>query len=152
MQGFVKYFFRAVGTNEVWKRATERGLLRVPLALGWEERPMQTPIVSVLTRPKHAHWLAFHLWFSSYCIMPLEPPAVPKGQSRLRLTFHAGNTEAEIDGLVAAIAQWAQEMMDLEDREASDRKEASELRMPSAAQQVYAWMGNTEAEPVALQA
>ena len=79
---------------------------------------------------------------SKFCVLPLEHPTVPKGKSRLRLTFHANNTESEVDGLVSAIAEWAQEMMDLE-----DRKE-SENNLPKAARQVYAWMGSEDVDGI----
>lgn len=33
-------------------------------------------------------------------------PTVPKGQERVRVCVHAGNTEEDIDGLVGAIKRW----------------------------------------------
>ena len=142
VQHLVIHFFKTVASNPTWEKATDRGLLDVPLAYDWEERTFITPIVSVLTRQRHAYWLAFHLAFSDFCVLPLEHPAVPKGQSRLRLTFHANNMESEVEGLVSTVAGWAQEMMDLEDRK------ASETSMPKAARQVYAWMGSTDVDGV----
>lgn len=58
---------------------------------------------------------------------------MPKGQSRLKVTFHAKNTEAQIEGLVAAIYDWVEEMIDIEEGRSNDK-------VPSAARQVYAWM------------
>lgn len=69
----------------------------------------------------------------------MEYPAVPKGQSRVRIAFHANNTESETEGLVAAIAEWAQEMINIEDGGGSGDK------IPKAARQVYAWMGDESA-------
>lgn len=65
----------------------------------------------------------------------MEYPTVPKGQSRVRLAFHADNTEVQVDGLINAICEWAQEMMDIED----DGENGTQI--PKAARQVYAFMG-----------
>lgn len=60
---------------------------------------------------------------------------MPKGQSRLKVTFHAKNTEVQVEGLVNAIYEWVEEMIDIEDRVGKDK-------IPRAARQVYAWMAN----------
>lgn len=65
----------------------------------------------------------------------MEYPTVPKGQSRVRVAFHANNTESQVDGLVAAICEWAREMMEIE----SGRGDGNKI--PKAARQVYATMG-----------
>ena len=59
-----------------------------------------------------------------------------KGQSRLRLSFHASNTELQVEDLVSAICEWAEEMIKIEDGEANGNK------IPRAARQVYEWMGD----------
>ena len=35
-------------------------------------------------------------------------PVVPKGEDRIRVVLHAGNTEAELDGFVACLVEWAE--------------------------------------------
>ncbi len=35
------------------------------------------------------------------------------------LSVHAGNTQAEVEGLAASICQWAQEMLDMDESETS---------------------------------
>ena len=62
----------------------------------------------------------------------MEYPIVPKGQSRVRVAFHANNTESQVDALVGAICEWAQEMMDIEGGGGDGNK------IPKAARQVYA--------------
>lgn len=60
---------------------------------------------------------------------------MPKGQSRVKLTFHAKNTEAQIQGLVDAVYDWVGEMIDIEEGK-------GEHKIPSAARRVYAWMAD----------
>lgn len=50
--------------------------------------------------------LASHLQRKGYLARPITWPTVPKGQDRVRICIHAGNTEMEITGLVNAIVQW----------------------------------------------
>ena len=119
-----------------------KGVIDVPLLHGWEQRPFVTPIVPIFTRPQYATWLVFHLTFSQICAFPVDVPTVRKGQSRVRLTFHGHNTEAHVEKLVTAIAEWAQEMADLESRTSTVQ------RIPKAARQVYSWMGDQKVEPV----
>ncbi len=40
-----------------------------------------------------------------YLIAPIRPPTVPEGTARLRLTFSAAHSRAEIEGLAAAVAE-----------------------------------------------
>ena len=72
----------------------------------------------------------------------MDVPVVRKGQTRVRLSFHVHNTEADVQKLVSAIAEWAQEMMELESRESGGQM------IPKAAKQVYAWMGGDKAEEI----
>jgi 8-amino-7-oxononanoate synthase len=62
--------------------------------------------------------------------MPMEYPVVPKGKERVRVTFHADNTENDVKRLTNAICEWAQEMLQIEDARGSDR-------VPKAARRVY---------------
>lgn len=56
---------------------------------------------------------------------------VPMGTARIRLAFHAGNTESEVKGLVSTICAWAQEMLDIEASGESGEK------IPKAARRLY---------------
>ena len=59
---------------------------------------------------------------------------MPKGQIRLKVTFHAKNTQAQVQGLVNAICEWVEEMIEIEEgRGGKDM-------IPRAARQVYDWM------------
>lgn len=58
-------------------------------------------------------------------------PVVPKGSSRIRMVFHAHNTEREVDTAVAAICGWAAEMLEIEGG-------GAKTTLPTAAVQVYA--------------
>lgn len=66
------------------------------------------------TRQRYNWWLVFHLQLNGISAFPIDFPTVPKGQSRIRLMFHGGNTEAEVDSLVATICNWAKEMVEIE--------------------------------------
>ena len=68
--------------------------------------------------------------------VPIDYPTVPKGQGRIRIMIHAGNTEKEVDFLVRTICNWAKEMIDIEGAPESKGK------VPKAAQQVYAMMAD----------
>ncbi|MCJ1357757.1 MAG: hypothetical protein MMC33_007753 [Icmadophila ericetorum] len=136
VQYLVKHFFKLITSNSTWAEATARGILDVPLSLAWEERDFVTHIVPIWTRTRHSYWLAFHLNFHKFCAFPVEYPTVAKGQSRLRLSFHASNTELQVEDLVSAICEWAEEMIKIEDGEANGNK------IPRAARQVYEWMGD----------
>lgn len=67
-------------------------------------------------------------------MFPVDYPTVPKGQSRLKVTFHAGNKEDEIQKLVDSIFVFVREVSDLQDK--------GELgnEVPRAAREVYDWM------------
>ncbi|KAL9121373.1 MAG: hypothetical protein Q9187_002067 [Circinaria calcarea] len=131
VQFLVKHFFKTISSNAIWKEATERGILSVPLSEDWEEQPSLTHIVPIWTRQRQSYWLVFHLQFSGFCAFPVDYPTVPKGQSRVRVAFHANNTEIQVEGLVIAICEWAQEMMEIEQGGGGGNK------IPKAARQVY---------------
>lgn len=39
-------------------------------------------------------------------VRPVVPPTVPAGSERVRVCLHAGNTEGDVDRLVARIGEW----------------------------------------------
>jgi 8-amino-7-oxononanoate synthase len=92
-------------------------------------------IVPVWTRQRYNWWLVFHLQLSGISAFPIDYPTVPRGQSRIRLMFHAANTEDQVDFLATTICSWAKEMIDIE--EGVDQEKG---KVPKAAQQVYALM------------
>ena len=112
------------------------GILHVPLSSEWEDQAFVSHIVPIWTRQRYSYWLVFHLNQRKFCAFPVEYPAVPKGQSRVRLAFHANNSESQIEDLVSAISEWAKEMIDIEESGKGKSK------LPKAARQVYAWMGD----------
>ncbi|GAB1526917.1 hypothetical protein RhiTH_010091 [Rhizoctonia solani] len=66
-----------------------------------------TPIVPILT--PHPRQLAQHLRERGFLARPITHPTVPKGEERVRVCLHAANTEEEVDGLVDALLEWAEE-------------------------------------------
>lgn len=62
----------------------------------------------------------------------MEYSIVFQDQGRVRLAFHANNTESQVRGLVNAIFEWAQEMMQIEDGG------ENESQISKAARRVYA--------------
>lgn len=57
-------------------------------------KDIRTPIFPILTRMPIS--LARHLQSLGYACQAIPYPAVPKGQERIRVTVHAGNTESEV--------------------------------------------------------
>lgn len=130
IQHLAKLFFKTITSKPIWARATESKILCIPLAEDWESRPEHTHICPVWTHKRYNYYLFFHLQLAKYCAFPIDFPVVPKGKSRIRIIFHATNTEEEVMGLAAAICEWAEEMLAIEDSGKS-------ARLPSAARKVY---------------
>ncbi|KAI1110620.1 8-amino-7-oxononanoate synthase [Nemania sp. NC0429] len=132
IQRNVKYFFNLLTSSPVWDEAVEEGLLRIPLLEeDWEARPFQTHIVPLRTRPGHEMFLFFQLTLNNMNAYPMVFPVVPKGESRIRLVFHAHNTLEQIDALASTIFDWASEMLNIQNG-------LSESILPKAARQAYA--------------
>lgn len=127
----MKFFLETMTSNPIWSRASDTGLLRLPTYEDADVQPFLTQIIQLRTRTKHNFYLAFHLQRAGFSVFPISYPVVPKGTERVRIIFHASNTDAEVNSLVAAIAEWAQEMLEIES--SGDR-----TRVPAAARHVYA--------------
>ncbi|KAK2827857.1 hypothetical protein FQN49_007273 [Arthroderma sp. PD_2] len=103
IQTIVKYFFHKLTNDPAWEEAVNVGLLSCPLAEDWEQAQSHSHIVPICTRPRHEQYLFFHLSLAGMNAYNISYPVVPKGSSRIRMVFHAHNTEQEIDKAVAAI-------------------------------------------------
>ncbi|KAI1460398.1 putative aminotransferase [Annulohypoxylon moriforme] len=136
IQDLVKHFLTTITSHEVWDEANDMGILSIPVSDNWELRDFMTHIVPVWTRQRYNFWLVFHLQSSKISAFPIDYPVVPKGQSRIRLMFHAGNTEAEVELLANSICEWAKEMIDIE------KGGEGKSKVPKAAQQIYALMAD----------
>ncbi|KAI2607022.1 putative aminotransferase [Hypoxylon fragiforme] len=136
IQHLVKHFLTTITANEVWDEANDKGILSIPLSENFEAREFLTHIVPVWTRQRYNYWLVFHLQLAKFSAFPIDYPIVPKGQSRIRLMFHAANSEAEVEALANCICDWAKEMMEIE--KAGQEKS----RVPKAAQVIYAMMAD----------
>ncbi|KAI0848451.1 putative aminotransferase [Daldinia vernicosa] len=133
VQTLARLFFESLTSHPTWHVAHEKGLLLVPLSENWEDRPFLTHIFTIFTRPKYLYWLYFHVLSRGYCVWPIEHPAVPPGQGRIKVSLHAGNTEAQVKGLVDTIFEWVEEIMAIEDGRSS-------VNVTKAAGRVYDWM------------
>jgi 8-amino-7-oxononanoate synthase len=134
LQDRLKLFFQTITGHPTWEEANLAGIIRIPLADDWESRPFQTQIVPVITEARHNYFLSMHLQLLSYSVIPIDPPVVPKGTSRVRLVFKAANTEEDVKGLANAICEWANEMLEI--------KTGSNAGMlPKAARTMFAAMG-----------
>ncbi|KAF1974179.1 8-amino-7-oxononanoate synthase [Bimuria novae-zelandiae CBS 107.79] len=131
LQAIIKYFFHQLTANAAWERAVDAGLLSYPLAEDWELREVQSHVVPIHTRPRHEQYLFFHMSLAGMNAYNISYPIVPKGSSLVRMIFHAHNTEHKVDIAVAAICDWAAEMLDIE-------ASGSTTALPKAAHQVYA--------------
>lgn len=112
LQFNVRYFFDNLFSRPVWEKAKRMELLSIPVAENYEFKKLLTQIVPLWTQARDNHHLASHLHLRDYKAFPVSYPVVPKGQGRIRLVFHAGNTTEEIDTLIGIICDWAQEMID----------------------------------------
>lgn len=74
----------------------------------------------------------YHLQQARYYVLAVSFPIVPKGHDRVRVVFHAGNTDEEVEGLAKCVCEWAQEMVDIEDGKTVEK-------VPKAARLVYEW-------------
>lgn len=73
-------------------------------SLGLELAPSATPIQPVVLGTEAAALGASEaLLEAGFWVPAIRPPTVPEGRSRLRITFSASHTPAEVDGLVAAL-------------------------------------------------
>ena len=66
--------------------------------------PPKSPIIPVFTcRPRH---LAKYCQERGSMVRPIVAPTVPSGCERIRVCLHAGNTMAEVEGLLKAVEAW----------------------------------------------
>lgn len=133
VQSLVRSFFETLTSHPLWPVAHEKGLLSVPSSDGWEERPIFSHIVAIWTRQKYLYWLYIHLLSASVSVLPVKHPIVPIGESRIRVTVHAGNTTAQVERLVEQVFVWVEEILAIEDGRA-------EHPVTRAAREVYSWM------------
>jgi 8-amino-7-oxononanoate synthase len=96
----------------------------------YESLEYLTHIVPVLTRPKHELYLFFHLMLNNINAYAISFPVVPRGESRVRLVFHAHNDLEQAETLANVICEWAEEMLSIKNGK-------TENSIPSAARQVY---------------
>ncbi|KAG6092195.1 putative secondary metabolism biosynthetic enzyme [Claviceps sp. LM220 group G6] len=135
VQQLIKYFLRCTESDPYWSKATEQGILVLPNYDDCAPRDFNAPIVSLKSRPRYIWWLAFQLHLSNISAIPVDYPAVPRGQGRIRFMFHAANTEEQVEFLVKKIGEWAAEMMEIEADPSGGKG-----KIPKAAQHVYALM------------
>ncbi|KAI1345313.1 5-aminolevulinate synthase [Xylaria sp. FL0043] len=133
VQDMARLFFELLTSHPLWMAARSKGILRVPLADGWEDRMINTHLLAVSTRPKSFWWMYYHLLSASFRTFPVTYPVVAPGQGRLRVIIHAHNTEEQIRGFVTAIYVWVHEMMEIEAGTAPEP-------VTKAAKEVYYWM------------
>lgn len=135
MQDVVRLFLTTITSHPVWDRANDAGILRIPLYEedDWEPLLFKTQICPVWTRPKHNFYLAIHLQLEGYSVYPISFPVVPKGTDRIRIIFHAHNTDDQIKGLADCICAWAEEMLEIQ-------QGGDGVRLPAAARHAFSLM------------
>ncbi len=89
---------------EIAQRARER--LR---ALGWDVNPYETdptPIIPLITgEPEAALRLGARMRDRGVLAVGIRPPSVPRGSARVRLSLHAGLTDAEVERVIEAVGR-----------------------------------------------
>ncbi|KAI0593382.1 5-aminolevulinate synthase [Biscogniauxia sp. FL1348] len=137
VQRVVKHFYKTMQEHPVYEEAVEEGIISIPPMEDWESRKWHTHIVPIRTRNHYEKYLFYHvLLIAKMNAYAWSFPIVPKGQSRLRIVFHNHNTFKQVEDLVNAICDWAQEMLDIESG-------SSDTTLPEATRQVYALQGIT---------
>ncbi|KAF1949244.1 class II aminotransferase/8-amino-7-oxononanoate synthase [Byssothecium circinans] len=138
IQHLVKLFMDEITENAIWEKANDAGFLRIPLYEDedWSSASVVTPICPVMTKPRHNLYLAFHLQLEGFQVYPISFPAVAKGTDRIRLVFHAHNSDEEVQRLAASICNWAKESMEAE---AINRRQrpGAQLQMCAAARHAH---------------
>lgn len=95
--------------EEPWRRDRLQGLIarfraaasREGLALGDSQTPIQPVLLGDAARALAA---SVALQQAGYWVAAIRAPTVPAGTERLRITLSAAHDEAQVDGLVAALA------------------------------------------------
>ncbi len=95
--------------TQTWRRAKlaalvarfRRGALRYGLPVLESTTPIQPLLLGSNAR---ALAVANALEQRGYWVAPIRPPTVPEGKARLRITLTAAHAEADVDGLLAALA------------------------------------------------
>lgn len=96
--------------DEEWRRTHLQALIRRFRSgaerIGWDLLPSDTPIQPlVVGESGHAVALSQALEARGVLITAIRPPTVPAGTARLRITLTAGHSEADVDRLLAALAE-----------------------------------------------
>lgn len=96
--------------TESWRRAKLASLVarfrRGAAALGLPLQESFTPIQPVVLGDNARALAASRsLEAQGYLVSAIRPPTVPEGQARLRVTLSVDHGEAEVDGLLAALAE-----------------------------------------------
>lgn len=74
-------------------------------ALGYRLMPSHTPIQPIMVGDNWAALtLSRELEARGLLVTAIRPPTVPKGEARLRVTFSAAHTDADLDRLIAGLA------------------------------------------------
>ncbi|KIK61149.1 hypothetical protein GYMLUDRAFT_73545 [Collybiopsis luxurians FD-317 M1] len=90
-------------------RSLQPGIVSIPKQPSQRGIPSDlfSPIFPILTPASGL--LAEHLRSLGYSAQEIPYPVVPKGQDRIRVTIHSGNTRGEMDELIERIARWARD-------------------------------------------
>lgn len=91
----------------LYERAKALGYLKVPVADGFEDKPLMSHIVPLWSEAGDA--LSISLLMNKITAYPVVFPTVPRGTKRVRVCIHADNTEEDINRLVACVNEWLQE-------------------------------------------
>ncbi|KAL6721616.1 hypothetical protein ACLMJK_000720 [Lecanora helva] len=107
IQYLVRLFCAKVRQLPHYWRARETNYLTIPVAEGFERKPLMSHIVPLWSPASDA--LSIGLLISKITAYPVAYPTVPKNSKRVRLVFHAGNTEEDIEAVVKVIGEWLDE-------------------------------------------
>lgn len=111
----VRHFYATITENPIYEDVVDKAILKIPSADDWESMPSVTHIVPVHTRARYNNYLYLHLLLVAKTnAVPVGYPAVPKGTERIRLLFHAHNSNEEVERVAGAICDWAKEMLEIE--------------------------------------
>ncbi|OBT66209.1 hypothetical protein VE03_04349 [Pseudogymnoascus sp. 23342-1-I1] len=107
LQYLVRHFCAGVRTLPHYQRAKDSGYLTIPVAEDFQKKRFMSHIVPLWSPAADA--LSIGLLVNKITAYPVAYPTVPKGQKRVRLVFHAGNTESDLNKVLATIGEWLEE-------------------------------------------
>ncbi|PGH16702.1 hypothetical protein AJ79_01575 [Helicocarpus griseus UAMH5409] len=110
VHSLVRRFYSKLHALPSWEAAKASGIISAPTGEGYEQQKYLSQIVPLIATNNFL--LCVYLQLQDYVVWPHEYPVVPKGQQRVRLQFHAYNTEEEVDEIAGILERFMRDELD----------------------------------------